>query len=115
MSRAGHSLNLTQCQRIIDNQYRSVCCQYDYEPEEVNRRYYELLNSRSEAVNRKVLSIRQQILAIINTPPAIPSEADEGLDAQYDWQPQPREYIRDYKPNGFSYELIEIPSIIMEF
>ena len=101
----------------MSNQYRSACNRFDYQPEEVNQRYYELLNNQSEKINGK--SLRQQILAALNCPPPIPNEVDEGLEAQWDWmeetEEETEEEIKVYKPNGFSYELVVIPPRILEF
>ena len=58
-SKTAYKLNLTQCLTIQANQYRSVHNDYDYYPELIDSRIYELQRSKDDSLI-KSLEIKMQ-------------------------------------------------------
>lgn len=93
-------LNLKQCLVIQANQYRSSDNRRDYQAEEIEERILELQANKSEREFKTALKALESVPVI-----------EERLELVTEI----KDYWKLYGPNGFSYELIEIPPQIMSF
>lgn len=82
-SKSGSKLNIKQCQLLIANNFMSTDCKRDYQHEEVIDRLLELQARKDERAIKDALRAYEKYDDEL--PPPIPIEADEGLDAQFDW------------------------------
>lgn len=113
MVKEAHNLTLKQCLAIKENQYRSKDCKHEYYPESIEERISMILTNKHQKLVLDILNALET--ASDELPPPIPSECDEGLDAQWDYMNQDNEYIKMMKPNGFSYQWILVPPVICPF
>lgn len=82
--KSGAKLNLYQCKMLVANGFLSADGQRDYQPEEVQARAWELQARKDERALAALM--RVQAGEADELPPPIPADADEGLDAAYDWK-----------------------------
>jgi hypothetical protein len=84
-TKSGAKLNLYQCRRLVANGFLSTDGKKDYQHEEVIERLLQLQANKDAKALASLM--RVQAGAVDDElPPPIPADADEGLDAAYDWQ-----------------------------
>jgi hypothetical protein len=109
-SKGASHLNLKQCLAIQANQYRSSDNRRDYQPEEIEDRIHTIsANQSAKAIKQSIQRFetsKQEIAQIVVKPAP---EATVELVTEF------REYWKVISPNGFSYQIIEIPNQIMNF
>jgi hypothetical protein len=86
-TKSGAKLNLYQCRMLVANGFLSTDGKKDYQHEEVIDRLMQLQANKDAKAIASLMRVQAgEVLGDHDEPPPIPSDADEGLDAAYDWQ-----------------------------